>query len=106
MQKATDAYVAQWKREQKANHQGYWTCYIGGHQIPYLTAEHPYSKTRHPDMRTNQKLEPVCNSHNQMKGSMDIVDFLHTYPQFIRTVKAEYREAYYAEYPPAKDGWA
>jgi hypothetical protein len=88
--KKTAAYVAAWKRTQKPNHQGYFKCYIGADMIPYLMAEHPYSKARHPDMRTNQKLEPVCDAHNALKGSMDISDFLEKYPQFKRTVKKEY----------------
>lgn len=88
--KATMDYVAAWKLTQKPNHQGMYQCYIGGDLTPYLVAEHPYSKARHPDMRTNQRLEPVCNPHNKLKGSMDISDFLEKYPEFKQTVKKEY----------------
>lgn len=90
VQKATSAYVEAWKRTQKPNHQGYYTCYISGTLVPYLMAEHPYSKTRHPDKRTNQKLEPVSAEINKLKGSMDIHDFLAKYPEFKATVKPEY----------------
>ena len=88
--KQTESYVEKWKRKQKPNHQGYYTCYISGQQVPYLMAEHPYSKARHPDMRTNQKLEPVAAEINKLKGSMDISDFLQKYPQYKLTVKEEY----------------
>ncbi len=90
VQQATIDYVAEWKLRQKPNHEGYYICYIGADWIKYLVAEHPYSKTRHPDKRTNQKLEPVCNVHNELKGSLDIADFLEKYPQFKLTVKKEY----------------
>lgn len=90
VQKATNSAVAAWKLTQKPNHQGYYTCYISGKRVPYLMAEHPYSKTRHPDMRTNQKLEPVSAEMNKLKGSMDITDFLEKYPQFKATVKKDY----------------
>jgi len=53
-------------------------------------AEHPYSKVRHPELRTNQKLEPVSAEINKLKGSMDISDFLEKYPQYKATVKPEY----------------
>jgi hypothetical protein len=89
-QKATNAAVAAWKRDIQPNHQGYYKCYIGGDRIDYLTAEHPYSKTRHPELRTTQKFEPVCNEHNALKGSLDIDEFLEKYPQFKATVKREY----------------
>lgn len=88
-QKTID-YVEAWKAEQQPNHEGYYICYIGADWVPYLTAEHPYSKTRHPDKRTNQKLEPVCDPHNALKGSLDIHDFLEKYPEFKKTVKPEY----------------
>ena len=88
--KKTANYVAEWKKTQKPNHQGFYTCYISGQQIPYLMAEHPYSKVRHPELRTNQKLEPVSAEINKLKGSMDISDFLEKYPQYKATVKPEY----------------
>lgn len=88
--RATESAVAKWKRTQKPNHQGYYQCYIGSDMIPYLVAEHPYSKARHPDMRTTQKFEPVCNEHNKLKGSLDIDEFLEKYPEFKQTVKKEY----------------
>lgn len=88
--KKTASYVEKWKRTQKPNHQGYYQCYISGVWVDYLTAEHPYSKTRHPDMRTNQKLEPVSAEINKLKGSLDISDFLEKYPQYKLTVKKEY----------------
>ena len=95
----TAAYVERWKRKQQPNHQGYYTCYISGKRIDYLMAEHPYSKARHPDKRTNQKLEPVSAEMNALKGSMDITDFLYKYPQYLRTVKPAYRYEYYLAYP-------
>ena len=88
--KKTANYVAEWKKTQKPNHQGFYTCYISGRQIPYLMAEHPYSKVRHPELRTNQKLEPVAAEINKLKGSMDISDFLEKYPEYKATVKPEY----------------
>jgi len=88
--KKTASYVAKWKLTQKPNHQGFYTCYISGRQVPYLIAEHPYSKVRHPELRTNQKLEPVCAEINKLKGSMDISDFLEKYPEYKATVKPEY----------------
>lgn len=88
--KRTATAVAKWKRTQKPSHEGYYTCYIGGDKIPYLVAEHPYSKARHPELRDTQKLEPVCSEHNRLKGSLDIDEFLEKYPQFKLTVKAEY----------------
>lgn len=86
----TAQYVEKWKRTQKPNHQGYFVCYISGQWIPYLMAEHPYSKTRHPDLRTNQTLEPVSAEINKLKGSLDIQDFLEKYPEYKKTVKPEY----------------
>jgi len=88
--KQTAATVAKWKKTIKPNHEGYYTCYIGGDLVPYLTAEHPYSKARHPELRITQKFEPVCNEHNTLKGSLDIDEFLQKYPQFKATVKPEY----------------
>lgn len=88
--KETESAVEKWKRTQKPDHQGYYTCYISGIKIPYLMAEHPYSKARHPELRTNQKLEPVSAEINKLKGSMDIDEFLEKYPQFKATVKPEY----------------
>lgn len=88
--KETASYVEKWKRRQEPNHQGYFTCYISGVQISYLMAEHPYSKARHPDKRTHQKLEPVSAKINELKGSLDIHDFLEKYPQYKATVKKEY----------------
>lgn len=88
--KRTAAAVAKWKKTQEPNHQGFYQCYIGGDWIPYLRAEHPYSKASHPDMRTTQKLEPVCDEHNALKGPLDIDQFLEKYPEFKVTVKPEY----------------
>jgi hypothetical protein len=90
VQKKTQSAVDKWKRTQKPNHAGYFTCYIGGDLIPYLVAEHPYSKARHPELRTDQIFEPVCNEHNALKGSLDIDDFLNKYPQYKATVKKRY----------------
>lgn len=88
--KKTANYVAQWKLTQKPNHQGFYTCYISGRQVPYLCAEHPYSKVRHPELRTNQDLEPVSVEINKLKGSMDIADFLLKYPEYRTTVNPKY----------------
>lgn len=86
----TEAFVDKWKRTQKPNHEGYYICYISGQWVEYLMAEHPYSKTRHPEFRTDQILEPVHADINKLKGSLDIHDFLRKYPQYIKTVKKEY----------------
>lgn len=88
--KKTANYVAAWKRTQKPNHQGLYKCYISGRLVPYLMAEHPYSKVRHPELRTNQTLEPVSAEINKLKGSMDISDFLEKYPEYKATVKRKY----------------
>lgn len=88
--KTTESAVAKWKRTQKPNHQGYYTCYISGRLVPYLMAEHPYSKARHPELRTDQIFEPVSAEINALKGSMDIDDFLERYPQYKATVKKQY----------------
>jgi len=88
--KETDSAVAKWKRTQKPNHQGYYICYISGCPLDYLMAEHPYSKTRHPGLRATQKFEPVSAEMNELKGSMDIEDFLEKYPEYKATVKQEY----------------
>lgn len=88
--KAIRDYVDEWKATQKPGPNGMYTCYISGRQIPYLMAEHPYSKVRHPELRTNQKLEPVAAEINKLKGSLDITDFLEKYPEYKTTVKPEY----------------
>lgn len=90
VQKQTQSAVEKWKRTQKPNHQGYYTCYISGRLVPYLMAEHPYSKARHPDIRTTQVFEPVCAEINKLKGSLDISDFLEKYPEYKATVKKQY----------------
>lgn len=70
--KETESAVARWKRLQKANHQGYYECYICHRLVPYLMAEHVKSKVRHPDQRTDlTNLRPVCADCNAEKGSHD-----------------------------------
>lgn len=88
--KETAAYVTAWKLTQQPDSDGLYTCYISGIKIPYCMAEHPYSKARHPELRTKQKLEPVAAMVNKLKGSMDIGDFLVKFPEYQKTVKAEY----------------
>jgi hypothetical protein len=88
--KETAKAVAKWKRTIKPDYNGLYTCYISGVKVPYLMAEHPYSKTRHPDLRTEQVFEPVSASINKLKGSLDIDDFLEKYPQYKVTVKKKY----------------
>jgi hypothetical protein len=88
--KETNSAVAKWKRTQKPDHQGYYTCYISGAKITYLMAEHPYSKVKHPELRATQKFEPVSAEINKLKGSMDIDEFLEKYPIYKATVKPEY----------------
>lgn len=90
VQKKTAAAVAKWKKTQTSNHEGYHVCYIGGEWIEQYSAEHPYSKARHPELRNSQKFEKVCDEHNALKGSLDIDEFLEKYPQFKATVKQEY----------------
>lgn len=64
--------VAQWKKTQKPNDQGYHVCYLCGKWITYLEAEHKLSKARHPDQRTNlDNLAPTCSECNNNKRSRD-----------------------------------
>lgn len=85
-------YVEAWKQAQKPDANGLYTCYISGEKVSYLMAEHPYSKARHPELRTNQTLEPVSAEINKLKGSLDIDEFLRKYPEYQKTVKKEYLE--------------
>lgn len=73
MQRQTANAVAKWKKTQKPNHQGYYTCYLCGRQVAYLMAEHTKSKVRHPNLRTDpNNLKPVCADCNERKGSKDV----------------------------------
>jgi len=70
--KKTASAVAKWKKTQKPNHEGYYTCYLCGKWVPYLEAEHKLSKARHPESRTDpNNLAPVCSECNEKKRSKD-----------------------------------
>lgn len=70
IQRETNNAVAQWKRTQQPNHQGYYICYICGQWVTYLMAEHVKSKAQHPELRTDQSnFKPVCAECNRKKGS-------------------------------------
>ncbi len=79
VQKKTAQAVANWKKTQKPNHQGYYQCYICGRWIPYLEAEHVKSKVRHPELRTDMdNLRPVCDPCNEKKGSKPVDNTIDT----------------------------
>lgn len=70
VQTATNKAVAEWKANQKPNHEGYYQCYICGRWVDYLMAEHVKSKARSPESRTDHNnLKPVCARCNKAKGS-------------------------------------
>jgi 5-methylcytosine-specific restriction endonuclease McrA len=75
--KKTQAAMAQWKRKQKPNHEGYFICVYCERWKTYTRAEHTDSRARHPESRTDQsKFDEACDECNERKGSMSAEEFI------------------------------
>lgn len=68
--KRINSAVRKWKRQQEANHEGYFECYMCHKWIKYQEAEHVKSKVRHPELRADQtNFKHTCDDCNAKKGS-------------------------------------
>lgn len=72
----TYAVTSAWKKEQKPNHQGYYTCVYCGDWIKDFNPEHKNSKARTPEQRTDKaNLTIACDPCNEKKGSLSADQF-------------------------------
>jgi 5-methylcytosine-specific restriction endonuclease McrA len=63
---------AVWLQLNRPNHQGYYTCAIGGEWVraEEMELDHILPRSARPDLRfVLDNLQPTCHRHNTQKGS-------------------------------------
>lgn len=82
----------EWIDNNPPTYGGYWYCVVGGRaltneleRLDYgalpLTLDHDLARSRAPDRRHDlENLNPMCEYHNTLKGSLSLLQFLATKP--------------------------
>lgn len=74
---------AKWMKQNPPSHEGYWMCIVGGGAMTKhsLTLDHDIPRSRAPEKKHDLKnLNPMCNFHNNDKGSRSLEEYLATRP--------------------------